>query len=137
MLARDNVNPFAATDVDRARLGSGESQVSIAALGGSSGIILAWKAATFDQSETWLGRHVVATCLVNRIDDIAIVMASAYNPWASTLQGKLSEDLVQLCEAFPDTPILIDGDYNVTLAAEDRPNRARDATQDRPSNRKS
>ena len=31
-------------------------------------------------------------------------------------------DLVQLCGAFPETPILIGGDFNVTLVADDRPN---------------
>ena len=102
--------------------GSGESQFSIAALGRSSGIILAWKEATFDRSETELGRHVVAACLVNRMDINAIVTASAYGPSAPTLRSKLCKDLVQLCGAFPDTPILISGDYNVTLAADDHPN---------------
>ena len=70
-------------------------------------------------------RHVVAARLVNRIDSIAIVMASAYGPSAPSLRGKLWEDLVQLCGAFSDTSILICGDYNVTLAANDRLNRAR------------
>ena len=65
--------------------GSGESQVFIAASGRSGGIILAWKEVIFDQSETWLGRHVVAARLVYRIDGSAIVMAFAYGPSASSL----------------------------------------------------
>ena len=52
------------------------------------------------------------------------VSASAYGPSATSLRGELCEDLVQLCGAFPDTPILIGGDFNVTLAAADRPNGA-------------
>ena len=104
--------------------GSGESQVSIAASGRSGGIILAWKEALFDKSETWLGRHVVAARLVYRNDRNAIVMASAYGPSSPTRRGELWEDLAQLCRTFPDTPILIGSDYNVTLAADDRPNGA-------------
>ena len=102
--------------------GSGESHVSIATSSQSGGMILAWEEATFDRSKTWLGRHVVATRLVYRTDESAIVMASAYGPSASSLRGELWEDLVQLCGAFQDTPILIGGDYNVTLAANDSPN---------------
>ena len=90
---------------------SGESQVSIDASGQSSGIILAWKEATFDRSETWIGRHVVAARLVNRIDANAIVTASAYGPSTPTLRGELWEDLVHLCGVFPNTPILIGGDF--------------------------
>ena len=104
--------------------GSSESYVAIAASGRSGGIILAWKEAIFDRVETWLGRHVVAACLVNRMDGSVFVTASAYGPSATSLRGVLCEDLVQLCGDFPDTPILIGGDFNVTLAAADRPNGA-------------
>ena len=90
----------------------------------SGGIILAWKEVIFDRAETWLGRHVVAARLVNRMDGSAVVTTSAYVPSATTLRGELWEDLVQLCRAFPDTPILIGGDFNVTLAVADRPNGA-------------
>ena len=82
-------------------------------------MILSWKEALFDKSETWLGRHVVAARVVYRIDGNAIVMASAYGPSSPSHQGELWEDLAQLCRTFPDTPILIGGDYNVTLAADD------------------
>ena len=104
--------------------GSGESQVSIAASGRSGGMILAWKEAIFDKSETWLGRHVAAARLVYRTDGNAIVMASAYGPSTPSRRGELWEDLAQLCRAFPNTLILIGGDYNVTLAADNRPNGA-------------
>ena len=67
---------------------------------------------------------MVAARLVYRTDGNAIVMASAYSPSTLSRRGELWEDLAQLCRAFPDTPILIGGDYNVTLAADDRPNRA-------------
>ena len=73
---------------------SGESQVSIATSGRSGGMILVWKEATFDRSETWLGRHVVAAGMVYRTDGSAIVMASAYSPSTSSGQGELWEDLV-------------------------------------------
>ena len=104
--------------------GSGESHVSIATSGQLGGIILAWKEAIFDRSETWLGQHVVAARLVNRIDGAAIVMALVYGPSAPSLQCELLVDLVQLCGAFTETPLLIGGDFNVTLMADDRPNRA-------------
>ena len=104
--------------------GSGESQVSIVASGRSGGMKLAWKEATFDKSETGLGRQVVAARLVYRTIGSSIVIASASGPSIPSRRGKLWEDLAQLCRAFPDTPILIGGDYNVTLAADDRPNGA-------------
>ena len=61
---------------------------------------------------------------MNRIDGIAIVMASAYGSPAPSLGGEVWKDLVQLCGEFLDTPILISGDYNVRLAVEDRLNGA-------------
>ena len=67
---------------------------------------------------------MVAARLVYRTDGSSIVIASAYGPSIPSRRGELWEDLAQLCTAFPDTPILIGGDYNVTLAADDCPNRA-------------
>ena len=87
-------------------------------------MILAWKEATFDKSETWLGRHVVAARLVYRTDGSSIVITFAYGPSIPSRRGEFWEDLAQFCTTFPDTPILIGGDYNVTLAADDRPNGA-------------
>ena len=52
-------------------------------------------------------------------------MTSTYGPSAPSLQGELWENPVQLCGVFLDTPILIGGDYNVTLVADNCPNRAR------------
>ena len=96
--------------------------ISCSALGRSGGIILAWKEDLFDQSCTWMGRHVAAARLVNRRDGFSAVVASAYGPAAPTLRSELWEDLAQLHEAFPESPILIGGDFNVTLAVSDRPN---------------
>ena len=67
---------------------------------------------------------MVAARLVNRTDGVAIVMAPAYGPSIPARRGELWADLVQLCGAFPETHILIGGDFNVTLAANDRPNGA-------------
>ena len=67
---------------------------------------------------------MVAARLVNRSDRRLMVMASAYSPVTPSRRGELSEDLAQLCGVFPDTPILIGGDYNVTLAVDDCPNGA-------------
>ena len=61
---------------------------------------------------------------VNLIDGVAIVMASAYGPSIPSRRGELWTDLVQLCGAFPETSILIGGNFNVTLVAEDRSNGA-------------
>ena len=49
-------------------------------------------------------------------------MASAYGPSTPARRAELWEDIIQLCGAFLDTPILIGGDHNVTLAASDRLN---------------
>ena len=84
--------------------------------------MLAWKASSFDQEATWRGRHIVAARLSYREDDRHLVIASAYGPAIPTNRGELWEDLLQLCRAFPNMPLLIGGDFNVTLDAEDRPN---------------
>ena len=96
--------------------------LAIDASGRSGSIILAWKEDPFDRSCTWTGRHVAAAQLVNGKDGFSVVVASAYGLAALTLQSELWEDLAQLHEAFPESPILIGGDFNVTLAASDRPN---------------
>ena len=67
---------------------------------------------------------MVAACLVNRMDGSVFVIASAYGLSTTSLRGELWEDLVELCGAFLDTPVLIGDDFNVTLAEADRPNRA-------------
>ena len=101
--------------------GCGEAHVGIAASGRSGGIILAWKEDRFARSITWTGCHVVAAELVNRRDGFSAVVASAYGPSAPALRHELGEDLVMLRGAYPDSPMLIGGDLNVTLQANDRP----------------
>ena len=66
----------------------------------------------------------MAARLVNRTDGVAIVMVSAYGPSISARRGELWANLVQLCGALLETPILIGSDFNVTLVVDDRPNRA-------------
>ena len=69
-----------------------------------------------------MGRHLVAALLVNRRDGFSVVVASAYGPTAAALRSELWDDLVRLQGAYPDSPILIGGDFNVTIMANDRPN---------------
>ena len=102
--------------------GSGEAHVAIAASGRSWGIILAWKEELFDRASTWTGRHLVVAHLVNRKDGFSAVVASTYGPTVAALRSKLWDDLVRLQGAYPDSPILIGGDFNVTNMANDRPN---------------
>ena len=59
---------------------------------------------------------------MNRADGRHYVFASMYGPSISTFQGELWEDLIQMCETFLSHPVLIGGDFNMTLAAKDRPN---------------
>ena len=65
-----------------------------------------------------------AAHLLRRADGIHFVFASAYGTMIPTVRGELWEDLILLCGAFPNVPTLIGGDFNVTLAAADRPNDA-------------
>ena len=102
--------------------GGGEAHIEIAASGRSEGIILAWKEDRFDRLSTWTGRHAVAAKLVSRRDRFSVVVASAYGPSAPALRHELGEDLVRLWGAYPDSPLLIGGDLNMTLQANDRPN---------------
>ena len=81
-----------------------------------------WKASSFDQEMTWRGHHIVAARLSCRANNRHLVIASAYGPAIPTNRGELWEDLLQLCRAFSNMPLLIGGDFNVTLDAEDRPN---------------
>ena len=102
--------------------GGEATHVCIEANGRSGDVLLAWKASYFDQEMTWCGRHIVAARLVCRADGRHLVIASAYGPAIPMNRGELWEDLLLLCRAFPSMPLLIGGDFNVTLDAEDRPN---------------
>ena len=95
--------------------GGGEAHIEMAASGWSRGIILAWKEDRFDRLSTWTGRHVVAAKLVNKKDGFSVVVASAYEPSAPALRHELGEDLVMLRGAYPDSPMLMGGDLNMTL----------------------
>ena len=76
----------------------------------------------FEVSTTWQGRHIAAAKLVARPDGNHLVVASAYGPTAVLRQEELCEDLRQLCTSFSGSPLIIGGDFNVTLAPKDRPN---------------
>ena len=102
--------------------GSGAAHVAIEASGRSGGILLAWKEEIFDHLSTWRGLHVAAAHLKSRRDGTPFVVASVYGPTHPGRREELWEDLRQLHGAFPETPMLIGGDFNVTLRASDRPN---------------
>ena len=70
----------------------------------------------------WRGRDLVAACLTDRADGCQFVFALAYGPLIFTSWGELWEDMLQMCETFPSHPVLIGGDFNMTLAVEDRTN---------------
>ena len=70
---------------------------------------------------TWHGRHIAAARLAAREDGSHLVAASAYGPTVVQRREELCEDLSQLCTIFSGSPLIIDGDFNVTLAPEDRP----------------
>ena len=56
--------------------------------------MLAWNAVLFDRITEWLGRYVVAACLICRANGLHFVFASAYGPTVPTVQGELWEDLI-------------------------------------------
>ena len=73
----------------------------------------------------WSGRHVVAARLLRRTDGLHFVFATAYGhtvPMVGGEGGELWEDLIQICGVFLNLPVLIGGNFNVTLVAADRPN---------------
>ena len=102
--------------------GSGAAHVAIKASRRSGGILLAWKEELFDHLCTWRGRHVAAAHLKSRKDGTPFVVASVYGPTHPGRCEELWEDLRQLHRVFPETPMLIGGDFNVTLRVNDRPN---------------
>ena len=71
---------------------------------------------------TWQGCHIAAAKLVARADGSHLVATSAYGPTAVLRREELCEDLRQLCTSFSGSPLIIDGDFNITLVLEDRPN---------------
>ena len=101
---------------------SGVAHVTIEASGRSGGILLAWKEDLFDHLCTWRGRHVVAAHLKSRRDGTPFVVASVYDPTHPGRREELWEDLRQLHGVFPETTMLIGGDFNVALRANDHPN---------------
>ena len=102
--------------------GSGAAHVAIEASGRSGGILLAWK-DLFDHLSTWRGRPAAAARLKSQRDETSFAVASVYGPTHPGRREELWEDLSQLHGVFPETPLLIGGDFNVTLRANDRPNR--------------
>ena len=76
----------------------------------------------FDREDIWRGKHVVAARLIHRVDGRTLVIASAYGPTNVSNGGEFWEDLTQLYGIFPNTALLIGGDFNVTLTPKDRPN---------------
>ena len=60
--------------------------------------------------------------LKSRRDGTPFVVASVYGPTHPGKREELWEDLRQLHGAFPETMMLIGGDFNVTLRTNDRPN---------------
>ena len=103
-------------------VGCGNAHVAIAASGRSGRILLAWKEEIFDQVSTWKGRHVAAACFLNRRNGTAVVVASVYCPTVQALREELWEDIRLLYGVYPETQILVGGDFNVTLRTGDRPN---------------
>ena len=103
-------------------LGCGSPGVAtcIDASDGSGGLILAWKEELFEVITTWQGRHIAAARLASRADGSQLVDASAYGPTAIQKREELREDISQLCTIFAGIPLIIGGDFNVTLAPEDQ-----------------
>ena len=113
--------------------GTPGAATSINASGRSGGLLLAWKEDLFEVIATWQGRHIAAARLASRADGYQMVAASAYGPTAVQKREELREDLSQLCTIFSRIPLIIGGDFDVTLALEDRPNGLEGATPDQRS----
>ena len=65
--------------------------------------------------------HRSSQRLAAREDGSHLVNASAYGPTVVQRQEELYEDLSQLCTIFSRSTLIIGGDFNITLAPEDRP----------------
>ena len=102
--------------------GGEATQVCIDPNGRLGHVLLAWKASIFNEEMTWHGRHIIAACMSSWADDRHLVIASAYGPTIPTNRGELWEDLIQLCRVFPNMPLLISRDFNMTLVDEDQLN---------------
>ena len=94
--------------------------MALEAAGRSGGIALAWRDDAHEKLEEWRGRHVVAARLSRCMDGLSWVAPSAYGPQPSARQMELWEDLSNLAITFQGTPVIIGGDFNVTLEAADR-----------------
>ena len=101
--------------------GTAGAATCIDASGRSGCLILAWKEEMFAVSTTWQGHHIAAAKLVARSHGSHLVAASAYGPTAVMRRAELCEDLRHLCTSFSRSPLIIGGDFNITLAPEDRP----------------
>ena len=102
--------------------GEGGAHVVLEAAGRSGGIALAWKDDAYEKLEEWRGRHVVAARLSRRADSWSLVAASTYGPQTSARRLELWEDIFEVATKFQGIPMIIGGDFNVTLEAADRPN---------------
>ena len=102
--------------------GTSGAATCIDASGRSGGLLLAWKEELFEVITTWQGRHIAEAKLVAHADGSHLVLASAYGPTAVQRREELCEDLRHLCTIFSGSPLIISGDFNVTLSPEDCPN---------------
>ena len=101
-----------------------EGYHAMKATGRSGGGLIAWNMGLCDKEEVWEGQFVVAAKLTRRSDGLKIVVASVYGPVYANRRGRLWEELDEVVARFNDTPMLFGGDFNVTLAADDRPDGA-------------
>ena len=92
------------------------------AVGHSEGVVIAWNEVVFSRVDAWTDQFSAVAKLKWQTDDLEIVVVSAYGPVNPTNRKHLWRELAGVVSTFQGSPMLIGGDFNMTLEAKDRPN---------------
>ena len=93
-------------------------------IGRSGGVVVAWNKTVFTKVDSKTGKFLVAVKIKRQSDELEVVVISVYGPTNVRRRAELWGELEEMVVAFQGSPILMGGDFNVTLEVEDRPNNA-------------
>ena len=101
-----------------------EGFLAVNAYGRSVGVVVAWNKMVFTKVASKMGQFSVAVKLKRHNDDLEMVGVLIYGLVNVKRRTELWEELGVVAATFQGSPMLMGGDFNVTLEAKDRVNNA-------------
>ena len=90
----------------------------------SGGLVVAWNETLFTKVYTRMGQFSVAVKLKRQSNDLEVVVVLINVPTNARRRPELWGELAEMATVFQGSPMLMGGDFNVTLEAKNRPNNA-------------